>query len=223
MLTRSEIPNYGLINLASIEMVKACIFYTSGRINLHQNDIISSGVNFYYSAFHNCISIVALSPEGTFLEKGIIKWKDRFNAPNRHIPCSHDELITKTKTIDQELARVLTELKDIREYLSYGPYVCSDHTPHWKPILFTCEIKDIRKKLESYNSRLSDIFCGTPELINDYLHEDIQKLVFCLWGDQVLKIFKGEMIFNNLIYEGCKKIWSQIRKHVCLKGGTMRE
>ena len=102
-MTEPKIPNYGLINLASIEMVKACIFYASGRINLRQNDVISSSINFYYGAFHNCVSIVALSPDGTFLEKGIIEWKDRFNAPNRYIPCTHDELINKTKKIDEEL------------------------------------------------------------------------------------------------------------------------
>lgn len=106
-MSKTKTPNYGLINLASIEMVKACIFYVSGRINLSQNDIISSGVNFYYSAFHNCVSIVALSPDGKLLEKGIIKWKDRFNAPKLYIPCSHEELITKTKKIDQEFARIL--------------------------------------------------------------------------------------------------------------------
>lgn len=214
-MSKPEIPNYGLINFASTEMVKACIFYASGRINLHQNDIISSGVNFYYSAFHNCVSLVALSPDGTFLEKGIIEWRDRFNAPNWYIPCAHEKLITKTKRIDREFARILTELKDIREYLSYGPYVCSNHTPNWRPILFTCEIKDIKRKLESYDLRLSNMSCETPELINGYLQEGLQRLVFCLWGDDAIKIFRGELIFNKFLYNKCKKIWLQIRKHIC--------
>ena len=198
-------------------MVKACIFYANGRMNLRQNDIISSGVNFYYSAFHNCLSILALSPDGTFLEKGIIEWKDRYNAPNWYMPCSHEKLITKTKTVDEKFAKVLRELKNIREYLNYGPYACSDHTPHWKPIIFTCEIKDIKEKLKSYDSRLSDMFHKTPELVSRYLQEPLQKFVFCLWGDNAIEIFKGELIFNNSLYDESKKIWSQIRNYICPK------
>lgn len=221
-MSRSEIANYKLINLASTEMVKACIFYANGRTNLRQNDIISSGINFYYSAFHNCVSLAALSPDGTFLEKGIIDWKERFNAPKWYIPCSHEELITRTRLIDKELARVLAELKDIREYLSYGPYVCSDHTPHWKPILFTCEIKDIKRKLESYDAHLSIMFRKTPELVNDFLEKGLQRLVFCLWGDDAIKIFKGELIFNNFLFDECEKIWLQISKSVCPKARRTR-
>jgi len=214
-LSQLEIHNYKLINFASIEMAKACIFYASGRINLCKNDIISSGVNFYYSVFHNCVSIVALSPRGKFLEEGVIDWKDRFNAPKWYIPCSHERLITETKIIDQEFAQILAELKDIREYLSYGPYVCSDHTPHWKPIINTCEIKDIKQKLESYNSNLCKIFSKTPEIVNGYLQEGTPRLVFCLWGDDAIKIFRGELIFSKLLYNEGKKIWLYIRKGIC--------
>ena len=213
-MNEAKATNWGLINFASIEMIKACIFYANGRMNLRQNDIISSGVNFYYSAFHNCVSLVALSPDGTSLEKGIIEWKDRYKAPSWYIPCSHEELINRTKTIDRKFAEILTELKDIREYLSYGPYVCSDHTPHWQPILFTCEIENIKQRLESCDLRLSTVFRKTPKLVNGYLEEALQRLVFCVWGDQVVKIFKGELIFSNFLYDECEKIWLQIRKNI---------
>jgi len=195
-------------------MVKACIFYATGRMNLRQNDIVSSGINFYYSVFHNCVSVVSLGPYGGFLNKGIIKWKDRLSAPKKYIPCTHQELISKIEKIDQELAKILTELQEIREYLNYGPYVCSDYKPDWQPILFTCEIDDPKKKLETYDAQIFNAFLKSSEIVNDYLNDTIQKFVFCLWGDQILKLFKGKLIFSDSLYNDSQKIWLQIREKI---------
>lgn len=208
-------PQWQLINLASIETAKGSIFFATGRANLTRQDVISCGINFYYSVFHICTAILAITPQGTFLEKGIIEWKGRFNAPKYYLPCTHDKLIVEMNKIDSQLAKSLVELKELREYICYGPYLCSENTPHWRPIINTCEFPNVKQKLELFHSSFA--FSRISRMISRYLKEKIQKSVFCLWTDQAMKIFKESIEINDSNYEESSKIWSTIREQICPK------
>jgi len=194
-------------------MAKGCIFLATTKMNFQRRDIISCGINFYYSMFHVCVAILAVTPNGAFLEKGIIDWKDRFSAPKYYLPCSHGRLIKEIRKINSELANFLEELRELREYICYGPYFCSENIPAWQPRIYTCEIENVKQKLESFYFHFP--FNEISELLCDYLKEGIQKTVFCIWVDQIMKIFKESIEINDVTYEESNGIWSIIRKRLC--------
>lgn len=205
-------PNAKLINLASTEMAKGCIFLATGNENLERGDLVSCGVNTYYGLFHISVAILSLSSEGAFLESAIIDWKYRFKAKEQYLPISHNKLISLMKEIDSKLAISLEELKEIREYICYGPYLCGRSDPKWQPIIYTCEIESVKPTLESFYSNFS--FKDVAESIGINLKEDWQKNVFSLWIEQTLKIFKESIGITDTTYRRSQEFWSTIRQAI---------
>ena len=72
-LTETKIDDLGLRNLlCSKEMAKSCIMYNLGKNNLEKGDILFCGINFYYSLFHGCLSVISIISNEVPVEKCVV-------------------------------------------------------------------------------------------------------------------------------------------------------
>jgi len=155
--------------LSSKEMSKSCIMYNSGKRNLKNGDLTSSGVNFYYSLYHACLSVVSSTSNKIVVENCIIEQKRREQLPRYYIPLNHTDARNLIGHLDKDLTNELDKLMQIREYLSYGPnilYEPSKLSSISHIIVYDCRFPSLRHEIERMRSELPKLItrcCGLLE------------------------------------------------------------
>jgi hypothetical protein len=188
------------ILLSSKEMAKACISYVLGKENLANGDLLSAGVNFYYSLFHSCLSVISSTTNAIPIEKCVAEFKNENQLPKYYVPLSHKETVLHTMKQDQELANELQKLMRMREYLSYGPNVLYEEEQGKVRIdMYTRTFKGLPKEIRQVNSRLPNLIGRCCELLKIKLNNyDFPRflLYFYIATDMICKDlhYKGDFI-----------------------------
>jgi hypothetical protein len=141
-------------------MAKASISYNLGKANLAHRDLLSAGVNFYYSLFHSCLSVISSTSTAISVDQCVAEFKMRYQLPRYYVPLTHKAVVRLFRQLDQELADELDRLMKIREYLSYGPNVLYDKEPG------KVRIDVYTKKFTGLRSEIRKLRHGLPEMIS---------------------------------------------------------
>ena len=162
-LTNSCLDNMGLrILLSAKELSKGCISFNLGEANIVAGDLLSTGVNFYYSLYHSCVSTISSTSTAIPIEKCVDEWKNRKQLPRFYIPLSHRKTTSLINKLDAKLGEELDNLMNIREYLSYGPnvlYKLNRKNELSKILIYTCKFANIKQEIADFSIKL-------PSLIN---------------------------------------------------------
>jgi len=168
-LSGTRLDNLGLrVLLSSKEMSKGCISYNLGRVNLVSRDLLSTGVNFYYSLYHSCVSVISSTSTEIPIDLCVAEWKKRAQLPRYYVPLTHSKVKNLIAKLDTGLANELNKLLKIREYLSYGPnvlYELDEKRELSRIRIYTCKFKDLSKEIGSFNTNLPNLISCCAELL----------------------------------------------------------
>jgi hypothetical protein len=160
------------ILLSSKEMAKASISYNLGKANLAHRDLLSAGINFYYSLFHSCLSVVSLTTTAIPVDQCVAEFKKQHELPRYYIPLKHKAAMKLVGQLDQELADELDRLMKIREYLSYGPNILYEEERGKVRIdVYTKKFRGLRSEIRKSCHRLPDMIGRCCELLRTRLDD----------------------------------------------------
>jgi len=148
--------------------------YNLGKRNLENDDLLSSGVNFYYSLYHSCLSVISSTSNKIKVENCVIEWEKREQLPRYYISLSHENTKKSISQFDEKLAYELDRLMEIREYLSYGPnvlYESGKKREISKITVYCCRFPDLRNKIRRSPSKLSKLINKCCKLLKENLSE----------------------------------------------------
>jgi len=174
--------------LSSKEIAKSCIMLHLGKRNLERNDLLSCGVNLYYSLFHACLSVLVLTFKELDIEKCVSEFDYRSRLAPYYIPMSHKNVVNAIRKFDKNLSDELDDLKEIREYLSYGPnlFIKTDQKDNISNItIFTCRISEISEKIKRYSRRLDDRILGIMRIVESTVGKDNFYFISLYFGSVV--------------------------------------
>ena len=206
------------ILLSSKEMAKASISYNLGKANLAHRDLLSAGVNFYYSLFHSCLSVISSTSNAIPVDQCVAEFKKQHQLPRYYVPLNHSAVVKLVKQLDQKLADELDRLMKIREYLSYGPNILYEEERGKVRIdVYTKKFTGLRSEIRKLRHSLPDMICRCCELLRNRLDNvDFSRflLYFYISTDAICKDLHIE---QDLVKE-CFDILSSFDE-----GNTMRK
>jgi len=144
--------------------------YRLGEENLKNGDLLSSGVNFYYSLFHACISVMSL--KSTRINTGDFVVEKTDQLPQKYTPLTHNDAEKIISQYDKKLGHELRELRRLREYLSYGPNVLYE----WKTritevIAYNCKFPGWKNDIKRAKLELPRLITNCCKLVKSTLNE----------------------------------------------------
>lgn len=160
--------------LSSKEMAKSCIMYNLGKRCLENGDVLSSGVNLYYSLYHACLSVISSTSNKIEVQKCVTKSKRECELPRYYVPLSHTAAKKLTGRFDKNLADELDKLMQMREYLSYGPnvlYGSQKEAEISEIILYDCRFPNLMDDIQRMNSDLHELIAQCCVLLKERLSE----------------------------------------------------
>ncbi len=209
-LTKPFLDNLSLrILLSAKELSKGCICYNLGVANFIANDLLSTGVNFYYSLYHSCVSTISSTSNAILIEKCVDEWKNRTHLPSLYVPLSHSETTKLINKLDVDLGKELNNLKNIREYLSYGPnvlYELDKKDGLSKVLIYTCKFQNLRHEIKDFKARCPSLILRCSELIKMKLSKS-NFFFLILEFYQITKIICDDM---GLKQEFVNKCWNMM-------------
>ena len=157
-------------------MSKSTIFYNLGQANIANCDPLSAGVNFYYSLYHSCVSVISSVSKEIPVDQCVAEWGKKEQLPRFYIPLTHTETKKLIGQLDSELAQELDKLMKIREYLSYGPnilYTLDEKGEFSQIRAYTCKYPNLSREISEMRSRLLSLINRCCELLEQKLGQRI--------------------------------------------------